>query len=97
MKRKLKRAGMIAGVLAVAALMFFFPRPIVPDIEDTRVISVYYIQLEIGILTNDDTHQTITLGNIHNDIAESYGAWKQGVYNADALREELLDILELPE
>ena len=59
--------------------------------------SVSDIQLEIGILTNDDTHQTITLGNIHNDIAESYGAWKQGVYNADALREELLDILELPE
>ena len=58
--------------------------------------SVSDIQLEIGILTND-THQTITLGNIHNDIAESYGAWKQGVYNADALREELLDILGLPE
>ena len=38
----------------------------------------------------------IVLGNI-NYSARTYGAQKRGIYNADALREELLEILELTE
>mgnify|MGYP001195620034 CR=1 FL=1 len=41
-----------------------------------------------------ELYLTIVLGNI-NYITKSYRALKHGMYNADALRNELLDILNL--
>lgn len=52
--------------------------------------------LDISFVS-DGKPQSMVLGDIHNYIAESYGSVKYGVYNADALRAELLDILGLPE
>lgn len=53
------------------------------------------MELEICIGEGEKS-KTILLGNV-NYTAEFYGSMKRGIYNADALREELLGILELPE
>ena len=51
------------------------------------------MELEIYIQDGEES-KTIVLGNI-NYSARTYGAQKRGIYNADALREELLEILGL--
>lgn len=51
------------------------------------------MELEISLAVNGE-HKTILLGNI-NYMTKAYGAPKHGIYNADALRNELLDILNL--
>lgn len=45
-------------------------------------------------ITTSGQLKSIVLGNI-NYITKSYRALKHGMYNADALRNELLDILNL--
>lgn len=51
------------------------------------------MELEISLTVNGES-KTILLGNI-NYMTKAYGAPKHGIYNADALRNELLDILNL--
>lgn len=51
------------------------------------------MELEISLTVNGES-KTIILGNI-NYMTKAYGAPKHGIYNADALRKELLDILNL--
>lgn len=52
--------------------------------------------MELEIYINDGKEsKNIVLGNV-NYTTKSYGALKHGIYNADALRAELLDILGLP-
>lgn len=53
------------------------------------------MELYITITTGGEL-KAIVLGNV-NYTTKSYGALKRGIYNADALREELLDVLGLPE
>ena len=57
--------------------------------------SLSAMEFEIYIKDGDKS-KNIVLGNI-NYSTRAYGAQKHGIYNADALREELLDILGLPE
>lgn len=51
------------------------------------------MELEISLTVNGES-KTILLGNI-NYMTKSYGAPKHGIYHADALRNELLDILNV--
>lgn len=55
--------------------------------------SLANMELEIYIRDGKES-KTIVLGNI-NYSTKAYGAQRRGIYNADALREELLEILEL--
>lgn len=51
------------------------------------------MELEISLTVNGES-KTIILGNI-NYMTKAYGAPKHGIYNADVLRKELLDILNV--
>ena len=51
------------------------------------------MELEISLTVNGES-KTILLGNI-NYMTKAYGAPKHGIYNADDLRNELLDILNV--
>lgn len=55
--------------------------------------SLSNMELEIYIQDGEKS-KNIVLGNI-NYSTRTYGAQKRGIYNADALREELLEILGL--
>ena len=51
------------------------------------------MELEISLMVNGES-KTILLGNI-NYMTKAYGAPKHGIYHADALRNELLGMLNV--